>query len=258
MSGSQSGIGTTTVACRLAKELALLGKRVVLVDAHPAEPALAHHWGIQPRGTLADVLAGKRTLVEVLQSTGSGVQILPGHWDAGSPPKLNHQAVEHLLAELRTLNDADLVLADVGSGMSPWAHRFWQAAQQVLLVTTPDPKSVMESYAAIKLADAPTLGKKLRIVVNQSTDPQQARGVFARLDQTCRRFLDITLAGGLPVATNQPPDEHADDGAGDDFSQSVRLLAAEVIGYSMAVAQRHSGRTTRQRQAPSAAVAIHQ
>lgn len=244
ISGGNAGVGTTTLANRLAQELSLLGNRTVLVDANPARPGIAPHWNVQPHAALADVLGGNRTLVEVLQPVSNNVRLLPGRWDQDSPPDLSDQAIERLLAELRTLGDAtDIVLADVGSGMSPWVHRFWQSAQQVLLVTSPEPTAVMDSYATIKMADSQDLGQKLRIVVNRCSDSQQARGVVARLDQTCQRFLGISLPHGLPIANRQESDQQG-HGYVDDFQQSVRLLAAEVVGYSLAISQRHSGQPT--------------
>ena len=180
LSGGKSGVGTTTIAVRLAQELSRLGKSTVLVDANPTQPDVAKllpgKKNSEQHGSLADVLDGSRQAIEVLQSIGNNIRLLSGRWAPLSPPDLSHQAVDRLLAELRSLGStADVVVADVGSGMSPWANRFWQAAQQVLLVTSPEPVAVMDSYASIKLTESQGLGQKLRIVVNRCNNKEEAR-----------------------------------------------------------------------------------
>jgi hypothetical protein len=146
-------------------------------------------------------------------------------------------------------DSTDVVVADLGYGMSPWVHRFWLAAQQVLLVTTAKPTAVMNSYATLKLAAADMLHERVRIVVNRCEEKQQSRTVLARLDHTCQRFLDLSLsrtstiaeyteANRLEANANRPGAEPSGRVAeacqqADDFQLSVRLLAAEVISNSL-------------------------
>ncbi len=244
LSGGKGGVGTTTIAARLAQELSRLGKNTVLVDANLAQPDLAKLFPVlksspvlnnsQPRDTLAKVLDGSRKAVEVLQSVGHNLQLLPGRWIPQSPPDLSSQAVDRLLAELRSLGStADVVVADVGCGMSPWANRLWQASQQILLVTTPEPVAVMDSYAAIKQTDTQSLDQKLRIVVNRCDNKAEARAIVGRLDHTCRRFLGNPLSHGSTIANRQASNDE------EDFEQSVRLLAAEVASNTQTTIQRH-------------------
>ncbi len=261
--GSQENVGTTTIAIQLAKELAAQGKRTVLVDANPAHPDVARNWATrerlpgeslrrassEPQNTLAEVLAGDRTVLEALLSMGDGIRLLPGRSTPEAPLELSDQALDRLLEGLRRLHGStDVVVADLGCGMSPWAHRFWLSAQQILLVTTPNPAAVMASYATLKLAATGTLHERVRIVVNRCWEKQQARAVLARLDHTCRRFLDISLAHTSSLADWRDANHREEDSSDcvaeacqqtEDFEQSVRLLAADVISnYLVTIGRR--------------------
>jgi flagellar biosynthesis protein FlhG len=260
VSGSQKGVGTTTIAIQLVKELAKQGKRTVLVDANPTHPEIAKKWSAleklsveslrransAPHGPLAEVLAGDRTVTEALEPVAAGVRILPGCWTPEAPPELGDLAIDRLLDGLCRLQDStDVVVADLGYGMSPWGHRFWLSAQQILLVTTSKPAAVMDSYATLKLAAADSLHERVRIVVNRCWEKQQARAVFTRLDHTCQRFLDFSLSHASTIAecvdvnchqTHADRPETVPAGGfvkachqAGDFQPSVRLLAAEVI-----------------------------
>jgi flagellar biosynthesis protein FlhG len=262
VSGGKGGVGTTTIASDLAYHLSLLGKRTVLVDANPSQPDMSPQWlkqRIQHRASraehgrlqirdvddsLVEVLSGIRTVSEALQPISERLRLLPGRWAPQAPPDLSDQAIDRLLGGLDLLGDAtDVIVADVGSGMSPWVDRFWHAAGDVLLVTSPDPVAILDSYAAIKLATsgrfegsaeleshAPsgkgrTLGDKIRLVVNRCDHRHELHEVASRLSQTCLRFLGVSLAHESAIVSADSMSQGEKD-----YSRSVRLLAAEVIG----------------------------
>ena len=246
LSGGKGGVGVSTVATELARELAALGKRSVLVDANPLQPDIATRLGLDVRGCLADVLDGSRSAVEVLRPLGESIQLLPGRWAATNPPSLGRDAVKRLLTELRALHaQADLVILDAGSGMNPWIGQLWKYAQQILLITTDESVAVMDSYAAVKSSSWGDVDGKVRLVINQCDDPQAAKSIGSRFEATCRRFLGLQVAPVLALATQ--PDIVAtgtvssDDQSQRDFRQSIRLLAADVMSTTLALASKQRG-----------------
>lgn len=250
ISGGQDGVGVTTVAVQLVEELALLGKRSVLVDAHPLRPEVATHFGAEVHGSLAEVLDGSRSAVEVLQSVSEWIQLLPGRWATDSPPEMSREAIHRLLAELRTLDArADVVVVDAGSGMSPWVQHLWETASQVLLITTGESSAVMDSYAAVKLSPWAEVDGKVRLVVNRCDDRQLAQRIADQFAETCRRFLGLDVASAPAVACREETRTTAqrqrvatvDNRA---FHQSIRLLAAEVISSCLVVSDFASNRST--------------
>lgn len=241
VSGSRPAAGATTAACGLARELARLGKQVILIDAtiehdvehrnaparetrpgadlarsalpqaqraaqiHPtATITLSPHFS-RHSATLADVLAGHRRAVEALTLTHEdGLRLLPGCPEDGAPP-LDRRAVERLTAELAALSrEAEVLVIDAGHGMNAWIDRLWQLARQVLVVATPDNQSFLDAYAAVKLAQHELLADKLRLVLNRTSD-EDLPELNRRFQQTCQRFLSLTPKSAAALPPFQRP-----------------------------------------------------
>lgn len=235
VSSGAEGQGCSTVAVQLARELARLGKRIVLVDANLQQPGLTARLGCEPEVSLAEVLNGNRSAVEVIRSLGESIQFLPGRWTAEAPPEIGREAIKRLLAELRSLGShAELVILDAGHGMSPWVQQLWRAAQQVLLVTTLESEPMKQSYAAVKQAPWGDVDSKVRLVINKSEDSSLAQQAGERFAATCRRFLGVSICQPVAAISKAPAGDHFQERANSQakdtaFSQSVCLLAAEVL-----------------------------
>jgi flagellar biosynthesis protein FlhG len=243
VSGGSCGVGTTTLTIQLARELARLGKRTVLVDANLTEPQLANQLNTPTHGSMAEVLAGNRSVKEVLQLVDEGMHLLAAPSSDEPSTNLNRTAVARLLTELRSLGSlADVVLVDAGHGMTPWVQNWWRAAEQVFLITTEHEATVKESYVAAKLAPWGDADGKLRLVVNQCDDRQRAEKITNRFAATCRRFLGLHVGGAPPVAPREEESSAAD--AQLAFCQSVRLLATEIVSHSVVVSACIANRQT--------------
>ena len=248
VSGAREGVGTSTVAIRLAEELAQLGKQVVLVDANLPHPTLAGMLETEVHAGITEVLNGARSAVEVLEPITNGLHLLPATHSASVLPETNIRALRRLLVELRTLHGhADLIVLDAGFGMSPWVERMWTAAQQILLVTTTDSTAVRDAYTAVKMAPWGDVDGKLRLVVNQCNDPAFATRVGDGFSSTCRQFLGMKLVGSAAQFTNSAVPGHR---------QAARLLAADVLSHACVYSQRLSNATSSRYATHSQAAAL--
>jgi MinD-like ATPase involved in chromosome partitioning or flagellar assembly len=189
------------------------------------------------------VLSERRTVHEALERGPAGIQLLMGEWSTSSVPDCSPVAQERLLHELDRLGrHADLVLLDVGNGLSNVVRRFWQAADRALLVTTPDTLSIMDAYAAVKMlaADRPEL--KIEIVVYRSYSTTAAV-VHHRIVRACERFLNrhVALAGHIP---DEGHGHSSPDRIGPlSFYEGQRPAAREINALAerlMAAAQQHA------------------
>ncbi len=248
LSGGKGGVGTSTVAIHLSRELARLGKRTVLVDANPLQPDIATQLNVNSEVSLIDILNGSRSAVEVLKPLGESVQLLPGRWAPETPPAMGREAVKRVLAELRSLHaHADMVILDAGCGMSPWVEQLWKAAHQVLLMTTLDSVALMDSYATVKLAPWGDVDSKVRLVVNKCNESRLALQAGDRFAVTCRRFLGVNVSQPPAVLLQASSDSLAQGHSSSasnkknnaSFYQSIRLLSAEVLSSCLVL----SGRT---------------
>ena len=122
------------------------------------------------------------------------MQVLPGAWATGHVTDCAPEAQDRLLRELARLGPhVDHVVLDAGNGPHRVVRRFCQAADRVLLVTSPDDASVMNAYAAIKLLRAVDAQPTIQLIVNFARDAGEARQTHGRLAQACLRFLGFEL-----------------------------------------------------------------
>ena len=198
----KGGVGTTTVAVNLAVALARDGWRTVLVDADLGRADATRLCRVDDVYTVADVLAGRRGVHETLVRGPAGVQVLPGAWANGNLADCEPAAQERLLDELARLGPhADYIVIDAGSSLGRVVRRFWQAADRVLVVTSPEATSVTNAYAAIKLLAPSNRRAAIETLVNLAESAESAAEIGRRLARACRRFLAIDVEPGchLPL-----------------------------------------------------------
>jgi flagellar biosynthesis protein FlhG len=225
VAGGKGGVGTTTVAVNLAVAMAGIGLRTVLVDADLYSGDAAVLCGLEPRESIADVLAARRTIHEVLQPGPAAIQVLPGVWGSQGVPDDQAAAGRHLVAELQTLDPhADVVLLDGGTSPNRVIRQCWPLADLMLLLSTPETASIINTYALIKMLVEESPAVPIHLLVNLAPTPDAAEEVRHRLTQASRRFLATQLhwAGCLPV----DPQVAEAAAAGKPFVSAVPASAA--------------------------------
>ncbi|HUY89839.1 MAG TPA: AAA family ATPase [Pirellulales bacterium] len=196
VASGKGGVGTTTAAVNLAASLARDGRRTVLVDADLGRADATRLCRVDDVYTVADVLAGRRNVHETLVRGPAGVQVLPGAWASGAVTDCEPAAQQRLLDELARLGPhADYIVIDAGSSLDRVVRRFWQAADRVLMVTSPEATSVTNAYAAIKLLTASGRAP-IQTLVNLAESAAVAAEIGQRLARACRRFLGINVESG--------------------------------------------------------------
>lgn len=201
VSAGKGGVGTTTVAVNLAVALGRLGCRTILVDADLSGADATWLCGVESKSTLHDVLSGRHTLHEVLCPGPAGIQVAPGVWSPEAVPDCSPSAQQRMLRQVDQMErHADWLIFDAGCGINHFVRQLWQAADEVLLVTTGEAVAIMDAYAAIKLFLGEMPHATVRTVVSQSRSDAEAAAVHARLATAVRRFLGMSLAsaGSLP------------------------------------------------------------
>jgi flagellar biosynthesis protein FlhG len=206
VSGGKGGVGTTTVAANLAVALARQGRRAVFVDAdldHGGNNQLGQYLD---RGSVVDVLTGRRNVHEVLQRGPSGIQVLSGAWASGELTDVAAPAQARFIEGLKRLAPhAEVVVLDAGSSRGQFARRLWQAASTVLVVTTTDDASILQCYAAIKVLSDGESSAATQTLVNLASDVDSATDSHARIGEACQRFLGLrtSSAGSMPACERQ-------------------------------------------------------
>jgi flagellar biosynthesis protein FlhG len=194
VTGGKGGVGKTTVAVNLATALAQSGQRVLLLDGDLGLANVDVLLGLAPRYSLADVLAGDRTIEEVIVEAPSGLRVVPaasGIARMASLTPTEHlglvQAFSGLAARLDTL------IVDTSAGLADAVLRFSAASQHVLVVVRDEPASITDAYAVIKVLSREHGVRRFRVLVNMARTAAHGQSVHERLQRVTERYLDITL-----------------------------------------------------------------
>lgn len=191
VSSGKGGVGKTTVAVNLAIACARLGRRVTLVDFDLGLANVDVMMGIEPLHNLSHVVMGKKRLREVAVDV-DGIRVVPGTSGLWELVNLSESARDELIRSLQTLEqDAELMIIDTGAGISRNVVRVAGAADEVLLVCTPEPTSIIDAYAAIKMIAHEPGRRRMRVIVNMAEEREEAERVSRTLADVSRQFLSV-------------------------------------------------------------------
>ncbi|MBS1767158.1 MAG: MinD/ParA family protein [Acidobacteria bacterium] len=201
ISSGKGGVGKTNVVAGLALALAKQGQRVVIVDADFGLANLDILLGLSPESTLEQVLRGEKVLEEILLEGPEGIRIVPASSGVQELTRLDDAAELRLVQGLqRVAEGADWMLVDTAAGVHDSVVKLLMAAQQVLLVATPEPASLVDAYAVLKVLHLRDAEKPVRLVVNNAQSPEEAEETIQQLDLATRRFLGrgVEALGAVP------------------------------------------------------------
>jgi flagellar biosynthesis protein FlhG len=202
ITSGKGGVGKTAVVANIAVSLARLGKNVLILDADLGLANIDVVFGIAPAFNLNHFFAGERELQEILFDGPAGIKILPAGSGIQNFTRLDSGQKMKLLDGLDSMhNDFDFVLIDTEAGISENVTYFTTAAQEILVVTTPEPTAITDAYALMKLLSTQYHEKHFNLVVNQIQNEDEALDVFKKLTMVSNRYLDISIdyLGSIPA-----------------------------------------------------------
>lgn len=237
IASGKGGVGKSNIAVNLAWALSQRGSKTLLFDADFGLGNTDILLGISPQATLADVLSQKKTLSDVAVSLNKDLTLLPSGSGDFNFANANAFALEGMCLEIEKFaRGYENVVVDTGAGIGERVLSALLVSDEIFIVTTPDPTSLTDSYATIKMVAQQDRTKNFRVIVNMADTEAEAQTTFEQLAFVTRKYLKIELKSWswipkdrrVPMAIRkQEPIAKLDPEA--PSSQAFRRLASGIL-----------------------------
>jgi flagellar biosynthesis protein FlhG len=237
VTSGKGGVGKTFVSANLAAALTRHNLKVLVLDADLGLANLDVVLNLHPKVTLHDVFTGRSSLEDAVIQAPGGFSVLLAGSGMVEYSRLTPEVRNQFLNVLQTLAPRfDVVLLDTGAGISDVVLFSVSLASEVLIVATPEPTSLTDAYAAIKVLATQQKRQQVRMVVNQAARPGDGRAITSQLQQVLNRF--VTTDSGQPMRLVHMGDIPADNAVRDAVMRRQLLLQSNPgCPAALAVAQ---------------------
>jgi flagellar biosynthesis protein FlhG len=193
ITSGKGGVGKTSVAVSLSIALARGGSTVTLLDADLGLPNINVILGIIPKYNLYHVIKGQKKLKDIVIEVPEGIRIIAGasgfHQLANLDPKQRNE----FIGAVAELDSDDYMVVDTGAGVSQNVLSFVMAADEIIVVTTPEPTAITDAYGIIKSIAAQSPDKIIKIIVNRVQSVAEGNRVAQRVINIAGQFLNIKV-----------------------------------------------------------------
>ncbi len=194
VTSGKGGVGKTNMSVNLALVLSQLGYKVVILDADFGLANIDILLGVSPRYTLLDVVYHDKTILDVLCQGPMGIQFVSGGSGIKEVIDMDHLKIDILTKKMSFLDEiVDIVIVDTGAGLSDNVTHFIYAADDVILVTTPEPTSIMDAYALIKTVCSADKKPNIQLIINRAENYKEAQQIGEKLCLAAEKFLGARI-----------------------------------------------------------------
>jgi flagellar biosynthesis protein FlhG len=228
ISSGKGGVGKSTLALNLSLSLCSEGQRVILLDADLGLANIDVMLGLSPEYHIQHLVQGRKSLKDIIITGPLGLKIIPGGSGINELANLSDAELNRILIEVGKVDgDYDYMVIDTGAGISKNVISFMLAADEVIVITTPEPTSLTDAYGCVKTIAKQSYAGGVSVVINQVSDNNEGLMVAEKFRLVCKQFLnvDIKLLGSIP----------SDSLVGEVVRQQKALMQA----YPRSTAARH-------------------
>lgn len=198
ITSGKGGVGKSNTAVNLAVQFARCGKKVIIFDADFGLANVEVMFGAIPRYNLSDVIYNGKSIREIITPGPMDIGFISGGSGILGLNNLSREQIMYLVKSIGELNEiADIIIIDTGAGISDQVLEFVLASPEVLLVTTPEPSSLTDSYSLLKaLYRNPTFSEKntlVHVLANRVQSTEDGQAVYDKLESVVSQFLNGNL-----------------------------------------------------------------
>ena len=195
VTSGKGGVGKTNVTVALAVAFARLGKKVLILDADLGLSNVDVILGASAPGNLFQVIHNGLDLNDVVADGPLGIKFISGGSGIYDLSNLSDSQIQYFLHQVGQFDNwADIILIDTGAGLNRMVLNFVLAADEVIVVTTPEPTAVADAYAVIKAYAAKGGQSPVRLIVNRVRELAEGEGVLNKLAKVSQRFLGLSIS----------------------------------------------------------------
>ena len=205
ITSGKGGVGKSTVAVNMAVWLRKIGKRVLIFDADLGLANVEVMFGAVPQYNLSDLIDKGKNIKEIISQGPMEIGFISGGSGIAGLSNLTKDQIVYLVHSLAELNEmADVIIIDTGAGISDSVLEFVLASPEIMLISTPEPSSLTDSYSLLKaLYRNPTFSKdkaRINIVANKVNTIEEGDAVFSKLNSVVSQFLNgnLNFLGMIP------------------------------------------------------------
>ncbi|WML24780.1 MinD/ParA family protein [Neobacillus sp. OS1-33] len=201
ITSGKGGVGKSNFAINFALALVEAGQKVVLIDLDIGMANLEILLGMNVKDHLIDMVRHKKNIWDVLEKGPNGLELISGGSGFEEILDLSEHDTNYLFTELGRLDGyADIILFDTGAGLSKESQRCHLAADEIILVTTPEPTAITDAYSVVKILNHQDSNLQVRLVVNRVQNSQDGIAIANRVRLVTKQFLakEIDVLGFLP------------------------------------------------------------
>lgn len=209
VTSGKGGVGKSNISVNLGITLSRLGKRVVILDADFGFANVEVMLGIRPDYNLSDLMFRGKGLQEIITKGPENLGFISGGSGISELSNVSRTQIEYLTQKLYELDQiADIIIIDTGAGLSESVIEFVMASSEVLLVVTPEPTSITDAYALLKILDRKldfrTEQTAIKMIANRIDSKEEAKQLYMKLNMVVEKFLTVKMdyLGGIPQDNN--------------------------------------------------------
>ncbi|PYI50385.1 MinD/ParA family protein [Paenibacillus flagellatus] len=194
VTSGKGGVGKSNFTLNFALTLQKQGYKVLVFDADIGLANIDVLMGISPKYSLYHLLKREKTIWEIIQKGHNELEFIAGGSGFNDLMRLTEAEVDYFADQVNQLNGhVDYIIFDTGAGLSQETLKFIVAANETIVVTTPEPTAITDAYAIIKMVNSLGHDVRFQLVVNRVTEAHEGKQTADKISLVAKQFLHINI-----------------------------------------------------------------